>query len=210
MMPPSRPLLACVAAAHLMFGASPAAAQKNLALIDDAIAAQDQGLGGCRGPWSTDTITSRLFMGVTFLRAKCTREHGEAGEAYVGLDGRGLVHLLASPTAFDFLRRVSRPSPPQIDDLVPYALEALSFWGLWVPGGVSVAHREDLPAAVRRRTTLGTASLARVDRTPGGRYRIVVHALSPSLLMRYDLLVTSEGAILTMAARTLWSVTETR
>ena len=175
-----------------------------------AIAAQVQTPGGCRANWGVDSLRSRFFPRVRFLHATCTREHGDPEEAYVGIGAGGQIHILASPIAFDFLRRVEPPLEVGVENARDYAVEAIRYSGKWIPRVHSVSTLSELPPGARRRLHPASGSFGSTTRTPAGRFRVVVYAASTALVIRYDVFVGADGQVLALRDSVLWGVMQTR
>ncbi len=132
-------------------------------IVKAALLAQAGGPGGCRELLTVDTVAEPFFPAVKFFRGECALEHGTLFSALTGLDDKGVIYLLNSPSGFRFL--ISGHPPVGIDSttLVSYAKLGLVFSGVLQPSAALVWDPAVVPDSV-----LIEARLTRSEVTPSG------------------------------------------
>lgn len=97
--------------------------------VRNALLAQVIGFGGCYGLDVTTDTAFRFFPTVRFTVGTCILEHGDTARPIVARDSSGVLYVLDSPSAFQFLVRQHPPVGLDSSTAVDYAKVALAMQG---------------------------------------------------------------------------------
>jgi hypothetical protein len=185
-------------------------AQTSAAAVTQALRVMTAGFGGCFEKPVEESARLEFFAPVAFTRGTCEREHGDTISRIVGVDRGGVLHLLSSRDAFNFL--VARNPPPPLDstNVVRYALIALEMSGY---GGVGalLERIEDVPRAALDSVRRYNPPLTWINSRPNGRVW-QVHFVTvakggyyrPSVA-RHELVLMGDGELVSVRTTLLWS-----
>lgn len=188
-----------------MFGSACALNAPSGEVVGQALEAQLGGPGACSPIARRDTSRSVFFPGVRLVVGSCERG-GEESTALVGLDGAGVVYLLGSRTAFNFL--LTRHPPRGLDSttVVAYAQDALTMSGLVEPGARPVEAVAELPdnVATEMRRTGQAFSPTRLLETRPDAWVVSLTTLSDRRLTNYWVSINRESGAARGSGKALW------
>ena len=174
-------------------------------VVSQALEAQLGGPGACSPIARRDTSRSDFFPGVRLVVGSCEL-NGERSSALVGIDGAGVVFLLGSRTAFNFL--LTRHPPEGLDSttVVAYSVDALTMSGLVEPGARPVENVSELPGevAIEMRRAGQAFSPTRMLGTRPDAWEVSLTTLSERRLTNYWVSINRETGAARGSGKTLW------
>ena len=175
------------------------------AVVDQALEAQLGGPGACAPITRRDTARSQFFPDVRLVLGSCEQD-GAEGTALVGIDGAGIVYLLASRPAFNFL--LTRHPPRGLDSgtVIAYALDALTMSGLVEPGATALETVNDIPSSVATemlRSGHAFSPTRLLETRPDG-WVVSLTTLSERRLTNYWVSVDRKTGAVRGSGKTLW------
>ena len=180
------------------------------AVVSQALRVMTARFGGCFEKPVETSARIEFFVAVSFTRGTCEMEHGDTVSAIVGRDRGGVLHLLSSRDAFNFL--VARNPPPPLDstNVVRYALIALELTGYGRIGAL-LERLEDVPGAALDSVNRHRPPLTWINSRPNGRVwqvHFVTVAKGGSYrpsVARHELVLMGDGELVSVKTTILWS-----
>ena len=164
-------------------------------MVEDALLAQTTGVGGCFGSIErTEQVEEPALPGVRVIRGECTLEHGDTAAAFVAVDSAGVVYVLGSPSAFQYLLRRHPARGLDSSSVLGYAQRAGWYTGSLPTWVTLVPHAEQLPDSILRRTRTKRRGLRvpGVERRSGAGFVVALLGYGPEVIVtrRYHVLPT--------------------
>lgn len=174
----------------------------DMGLVSDALSARLRSAGGCGEEIEINVLNIEAFEDVSFWLGTCVREHGQTGEAVVGLDSTGVLYLPVSEAAFRFLVMRNPPESSSLRNELEYASLALRLMGVVDWSATLVTSPDELPEDVR--SSIAAAGHSIGSRAQEGMPALVTMQTEYSV-DQISLILHSSGLISIIHLAELWS-----